>query len=132
MWILDLLLDYFAGARIMLYGCPVNAGGNNSSSVVKALAGGLIASLNDLSDDVECQASGPIDATSRNVPLIFIGYSLAGQVIKQVIYPLHKQWQGAHKYTGDGDYSKATRGCQTLQIRLRSTIFRRSEPSNGA
>lgn len=84
MWVLDLLQENFPGARIMTYGSNTKLDGNTSNSDLKTLARGLIDSLHDLSDNIESEAYGEADEEVGNVPLIFIGHSLGGLVVKQV------------------------------------------------
>jgi hypothetical protein len=84
MWALDLLQENFPGARVMTYGFHTKLDGNTSNNGLKMLARGLIDSLHDLGENSESQASNEADDKVRNVPLIFIGHSLGGLVVKQV------------------------------------------------
>jgi hypothetical protein len=84
MWVLDLLQENFPRARIMTYGFHTELDGSTSNNGLKTLAGDLIESLRDLGENSESQASREADNEVGNVPLIFIGHSLGGLVIKQV------------------------------------------------
>lgn len=84
MWVLDLLQENLLGARIMIYGCYTKLCGNTQNRGLKTLARGLIDSVYDLGEYSEHQPSNEADDGLGNVPLIFIGHSLGGLVVKQV------------------------------------------------
>jgi hypothetical protein len=84
MWVLDLLQENFRGARIMTYGFHTELDGNTPNNGLKTLARDLIESLCDLGENGESQASSEADDGVGSVPLIFIGHSLGGLVIKRV------------------------------------------------
>ncbi|KAF8535207.1 hypothetical protein BDD12DRAFT_856400 [Trichophaea hybrida] len=75
MWLRDFLPDMVPKARIMIYGYDTRLDGSNSYASIIDLANGFL-------QEVKTVREAP-DAARR--PLIFIGYSFGGLVIKQAL-----------------------------------------------
>jgi hypothetical protein len=84
MWVLDLLKEKFPTSRIMTYGFDTKLDGNTSSSGLDDLAHVFLENLIDLGKHHYSPGCTKKGMVLRNPPLIFIGHSLGGLVVKQV------------------------------------------------